>query len=126
MAKDVSTALARSAAALFVSACRKDAPSTAAPHAGTAAPIEPASDAKIKCFGVNECSGQGACNVPDGRVAEGSKRHACAGQNECAGKGWILLTRVDCEAAGGEDLWSSGRPRAIVRARPFVGVSSRT
>lgn len=60
--------------------------------------------AKIKCFGVNECAGQGACDVPDSRVAPGSKGHACAGQNECRGKGWLALPADECEPKGGEPV----------------------
>ncbi|HET6582377.1 MAG TPA: hypothetical protein VFG69_02995 [Nannocystaceae bacterium] len=103
------TTLALAAAALFLGACEKDTSSTKDPGsdaAGTeAAPAgDVASGKKIKCFGVNACSGQAQCDVPDGRVAAGSKGHACAGQNECAKKGWIQLTASECTSQGGEPL----------------------
>jgi len=94
-----STTMALAVASLFVSACKKE--ETKTPEA-TATPAS--GSEKIKCFGVNECSAQAACDVPDGRVAEGSVGHACGGQNECKGKGWLLETATDCEAKGGEKL----------------------
>ena len=110
--KALSTSLALAAAALFLGACEKDTSGTKDPGsdaAGTetdaaAKPDATASTKKMKCFGVNACSGQSACDVPDGRVAPGSKGHACAGQNECAKKGWILLTADECSKQGGEPV----------------------
>ena len=60
----------------------------------------PAKDAKaaagmVKCTGVNECKGKGAC---------GGANHGCAGNNECKGKGWITLAEKDCKAKGGTVL----------------------
>lgn len=104
MSKNLSTTLALSAAALFLGGCQKDAPSTTNPDDATASSAETAKAAKMKCFGVNECKGQSACDVPDGRVAEGSKGHACGGLNECKGKGWKLQTREACDEQGGEPL----------------------
>jgi len=95
--KSLSTTVALTAAALFLGACEKDRGATNDPGSEAAAK-------KIKCFGVNGCSGQSACDVPDGRVAPGSKGHACAGQNECAKKGWILLTAAECSDQGGEPV----------------------
>jgi len=51
--------------------------------------------AQIKCTGVNECKGKGAC---------GGANHGCAGNNECKGKGWITLAEKDCKAKGGTVL----------------------
>jgi hypothetical protein len=51
--------------------------------------------AKVKCQGVNECKGKGACHSAD---------HACGGQNECKGKGWIEMSEADCKAKGGTVL----------------------
>jgi len=111
--KSLSTTVALAAAALFLGACHHDKGETKNPGddaAGADAPdadAKPTADAggaKIKCFGANACSGQAACDVPDGRVAPGSKGHACAGQNECAKKGWILLTQAECTEQGGEPL----------------------
>lgn len=55
-----------------------------------------ATTGQVKCVGVNECKGQGACHMPNG--------HACAGQNECKGKGWISVPAADCSANGGTVL----------------------
>ena len=46
----------------------------------------------VKCEGVNECAGKGAC---------GGDAHSCAGKNECKGKGWIKLSKAECEEKGG-------------------------
>jgi hypothetical protein len=87
--------LAVSAASLFISACGKDTASTANPDEAAAAPDSAAAgDATVHCFGINECSGQSACDVKDS--------HVCAGQNECAGKGWIEVKRSVCDEKGGE------------------------
>jgi hypothetical protein len=113
----IKESFAISAAALFLSACGSSnttppesptpaasegpAPSggaaasgaTAASGAPAAAPshAEPGAD-QVKCLGVNECSGKGACHMPT---------HECAGQNECRGKGWVLASAADCTARGG-------------------------
>ena len=108
--KALTSTLALAAAALFLGACEKDTSSTKDPGsdaAGTEADgaAKPEAKAKtMKCFGINACTGQSACDVPDGRVAAGSKGHACAGQNECAKKGWVLLTADECTSKGGEKL----------------------
>ena len=47
----------------------------------------------VKCMGVNECKGKGACGV--------AGKHECAGENECKGKGWIKLSKDDCAKLGG-------------------------
>jgi hypothetical protein len=104
--------LAIGAAALFLAACHHEKKSTTTPDdaaqdaAGEAGsePVTADTGAKIKCFGANECTGQGACDVPDGRVAPGSKGHDCAGQNGCRGKGWILATKTECGIKGGQPL----------------------
>lgn len=49
--------------------------------------------AQVRCEGVNECKGKGAC---------GGATYDCAGNNECKGKGWILLSDADCKAKGGK------------------------
>ena len=51
---------------------------------------------KVKCMGVNECKGKGACGV--------AGKHECAGENECKGKGWIQLSKQDCAKKGGTEL----------------------
>jgi hypothetical protein len=99
--------LAVAAAALFLAGCGKTQPTTT-PPAGAGAATTPGADAgatatpgddaaaapEVKCFGINECSGQSACDVP------GS--HDCGGQNSCRGKGWILVPQGECDAKGGK------------------------
>ncbi len=108
MTKSIPTTMALAAAALFLGACDKDkassSPDDAANPAAAAAGGETAKATKIKCFGANDCTAQGACDVPDGRVESGSVGHACAGQNECKGKGWVSLPEDECATAGGEPL----------------------
>ena len=53
--------------------------------------------AKIKCTGVNECKGKGACGAADGS-------HSCAGKNECKGKGWIEIPASECTTKGGKEF----------------------
>jgi hypothetical protein len=48
----------------------------------------------IKCYGANDCKGQGACAAKDGS-------HACAGKNECKGKGWSKMDVTVCKNKGG-------------------------
>ena len=60
-------------------------------------------DEQVKCFGINECSGESVCGV---NKPELGIDHACAGENECKGKGWIKSSRGDCEGQGGEVLGS--------------------
>jgi hypothetical protein len=49
-----------------------------------------ADDAKVQCSGVNSCKGQSACK---------SANNACKGQNSCKGKGFMEMTKADCDAA---------------------------
>jgi uncharacterized membrane protein len=51
-----------------------------------------AAAANVKCTGVNECKGKGAC---------GGAGNACAGKNECKGKGVTAMTEADCKTKGG-------------------------
>jgi hypothetical protein len=48
------------------------------------------SEAKIKCEGVNECKGKGACS---------SANNSCAGKNACKGQGHEMMTPEECAAA---------------------------
>ena len=63
---------------------------------GTALTTASAADApkadagKIHCTGVNSCKGQSACK---------SANNACKGQNSCKGKGFLEMTKSDCDAA---------------------------
>lgn len=49
----------------------------------------------VKCAGINECKGTGAC---------GGAGHACAGHNECKGQGWVKVTAEECAEKGGTVL----------------------
>ena len=90
MTSKLATSLAFAAASMFLGACDKtDETATNAPD-GAADPT-----AKVKCMGVNECKGQGACDTAT---------HDCAGQNECKGKGWIFIPRAECTEKGGEEV----------------------
>ena len=51
-----------------------------------------ASAAAVKCTGVNECKGKGAC---------AGAGNACAGKNECKGHGISLMSDADCKTKGG-------------------------
>jgi uncharacterized membrane protein len=68
-------ALAAAAAVMF---------STAAVSTATA------DEAKVKCEGVNSCKGHSACK---------SANNACKGQNSCKGKGFMEMTKAECDAA---------------------------
>lgn len=74
-------ALATAAAMLFGSALVGTA---------SAADESKADAAKIHCTGVNSCKGQSACK---------SSNNACKGQNSCKGKGFLEMTKADCDAA---------------------------
>ena len=60
-----------------------------------------AGDEMVKCFGINECKGESACNV---NKPELGIEHSCAGENDCKGKGWIKVARSECDSKGGEVL----------------------
>jgi uncharacterized membrane protein len=49
-----------------------------------------ASDAKVKCEGVNSCKGHSDCK---------SAANSCKGQNGCAGQGFVTMTKTECDAA---------------------------
>jgi len=51
---------------------------------------ESGSEAKVKCEGVNSCKGHGECK---------SAANSCKGQNGCAGKGFLMMTKAECDAA---------------------------
>jgi heme A synthase len=46
--------------------------------------------ANVQCAGVNSCKGQSACK---------SANNACKGQNSCKGKGFLEMSKADCDAA---------------------------
>ncbi|MBI3777991.1 MAG: hypothetical protein HY274_03595 [Gammaproteobacteria bacterium] len=72
-------ALATAAAGLFATA--GIAPAMAEKHM---------SEAKVHCDGVNACKGQSACQTANS---------ACKGQNSCKGKGWLYMSKAECDAA---------------------------
>lgn len=49
-----------------------------------------ADEAKVKCEGVNACKGTTAC---------GTSANACAGKNDCKGKGFLMLSKAECDTA---------------------------
>ena len=50
---------------------------------------------KVKCSGINGCSGQGECAAADGS-------HDCGGKNGCKGKGWVHADSAEqCTEKGG-------------------------
>lgn len=53
-------------------------------------------DPQVRCSGVNECKGKGACG--------GANGSSCAGNNECKGKGWVLVTAKECKDKKGTIL----------------------
>ena len=108
------SAFALSAAALFIGGCKPD-PNTKNPESTTGTvdsgtvdsgavdsggPVA-AGDEDVKCFGINSCKGESVCAV---NKPELGIEHACAGENACEHKGWIKVTRSECEAKAGEVL----------------------
>ena len=81
----IATTIAIAAASMFLGACKKDG--------GTVDPASAGPDDLVKCQGVNACKAESDCGVKGA--------HGCAGQNECKGKGWIKVSKSDCDAQGG-------------------------
>jgi hypothetical protein len=82
-------AIAAVAASLFVLAPVATAGNTAAAAAPTG-----------KCMGGNSCKGTSSCKSFD---------HACKGQNSCKGKGFTVVTKADCDKAGGKFEANGGK-----------------
>jgi hypothetical protein len=109
--KQYLSAFALSAAALFIGGCKKPVEpdpknpesTTGAVDSGAADGTGPVAsgDENVKCFGINSCKGESVCAV---NKPELGIEHACAGENACEGKGWIKVTRSECEAKEGEVL----------------------
>ncbi len=59
---------------------------------GTATTAAAGEDAKVHCMGVNACKGHSDCKTAE---------NACKGQNSCKGKGFLGMTKEECDAAGG-------------------------
>ena len=51
-----------------------------------------AGDDAGKCMGANACKGQSACATAN---------NACQGMNACKGQGFVMMSKDECEAAGG-------------------------
>jgi uncharacterized membrane protein len=51
-----------------------------------------ADDAKGHCMGANACKGKGACK---------GASNACKGQNACKGKGFLEMTKAECDKIQG-------------------------
>ena len=66
-----------------------------ASSAARAADPKPKEAAKtVKCTGVNECKGKGAC---------AGAENGCASHNSCKGKGWVeMKTEKECTTKGGK------------------------
>jgi hypothetical protein len=70
------------------------ADTAAEPPAKAEAAAEPPAEklAKVDCYGVNACKGQGTCRT---------EKHGCGGQNECKGQGVLTMTEAECDAQRG-------------------------
>jgi hypothetical protein len=110
------SAFALSAAALFIGGCKPDPTKNPDTTTGTTGTVDSgtvdsgavdtggtvaAGDEDVKCFGINSCAGESVCAV---NKPEQGIEHACAGENTCKLKGWIKVTRSECEAKAGEVL----------------------
>lgn len=73
--------MATAAAALFLSG------------AATATAADKATGDKVRCAGINECKGHGACR---------GAGNGCAGQNGCKGQGVVETSKAECEQKGGK------------------------
>ncbi len=51
-----------------------------------------ANEGKVHCGGVNACKGTTECKTAS---------NACKGKNACAGRGFVILSKKECEAKGG-------------------------
>lgn len=58
--------------------------------AGAAHAEDSGGEAKIKCEGVNSCKGQSECKTA---------QNSCKGENSCSGKGFMMMTKAECDAA---------------------------
>ena len=58
-------------------------------------PARAADTDKVKCTGVNDCKGKGACS---------SRTNSCSGKNGCKGKGWMEMTEKECKDKGGKPM----------------------
>jgi len=54
-------------------------------------------DSKIRCEGVNACMGKSACKTSTDSC--GGPVNNCKGLNSCKGRGWLEMTKAECDAA---------------------------
>ena len=54
---------------------------------------EKAGGDNVKCVGINECKGHGAC---------AGAGNSCAGKNDCKGKGMLEVPKAECQKKGGK------------------------
>ena len=55
--------------------------------AATPAVVHAKDAGKVKCSGINDCKGKGACK---------SATSSCKGMNDCKGKGWVESSAKEC------------------------------
>jgi hypothetical protein len=55
--------------------------------AATPAVVHAKGGGKVKCSGINDCKGKGACK---------SATSSCKSMNDCKGKGWIEVSDKEC------------------------------
>ncbi len=77
-------------AAVLITGC---ASSTPAPKTKTTN-ITPQNTDMGQCTGINSCKGSASCAV--------SGQNNCAGQNTCRGKGWVPLSKAECQSQNGQ------------------------
>jgi uncharacterized membrane protein len=49
-------------------------------------------DAKVHCYGANQCKGKNDCKSAD---------NACKGKSSCKGKGFLNMSEEECDKVGG-------------------------
>jgi len=54
---------------------------------------EKAGGDNVKCVGINDCKGHGAC---------AGAGNSCAGKNDCKGKGMLEVPKAECQKKGGK------------------------
>ncbi|HXH82858.1 MAG TPA: hypothetical protein VNN07_08025 [Candidatus Tectomicrobia bacterium] len=63
-------------------------------NASTVAQDKDKAKTEVKCVGLNDCKGKGACK---------SARNDCKGKNACKGKGFVTLASAEeCTQKGGK------------------------
>ncbi len=93
---NTTNSFALAAAALFAAACGGSQTPAESPAGDAAASGGAPAAETVKCLGIHDCKGQSACGVEGG--------HSCAGLNDCKGKGWIKVSKAECDEKGGTVL----------------------